>query len=316
MSDPRNRLKKVGVLMGGVSNERDISIISGQNVLSALQRLGYQAVGIDVKGNLPAKIAEQGIDSAFIALHGPGGEDGTIQGFLEYLRIPYTGSGVVASAIGIDKMAAKRILIAEGIPTPRFMNIDPHESLVRECDKIRDSFGLPAVVKPNNDGSSLGVRIVNDSDFLLRAVQELKNQYDSFFAEEYIKGKELTVGVLGTGPKAYSLPVLELETKLRFYDYEAKYTKGMTEFIIPAEISAELEKRVQNISVKIHRLFGCRDFSRVDFMIDEDGNPYVIEINTIPGFTNLSDLPAEARAAGMTFDQLIQTIMESAFGNR
>ena len=309
------KIEKIGVIMGGISNERDISLVSGKNILAALKRLGYDAVSIDAKEYLPDQIRDAEINAAFIALHGKWGEDGTIQGFLEYLDVPYTGSGVIASALGMDKMAAKRIMRDAGIPTPDFMPIDPEIALADICSSIEKQFGFPVVIKPNEEGSSIGVKIVDKKDFLFRAVQEVRNEYDVLFAEEFIKGKEMTVGILGTRAKARALPVLELEPKLAFYDYEAKYTEGMTDFIIPPTISDEIQDDIKKLALKLHRLLGCKDMSRVDIMISEDNKPFVLEINTIPGFTNLSDLPAEARADGYTFDELIKEILTSAFGD-
>lgn len=307
---------RIAVIMGGASSERDISLVSGKNVLESLERLGYDAVGIDAGDYLPDRIRETGAEAAFIAMHGKGGEDGTIQGFLEFLSIPYTGSGVTASALGMNKTAVKRIMRDEGIPTPDFLCLNAEDDLADVCTRIEKHLGLPAVLKPNLEGSSIGVRIVEKRDFLFRAVQELRNEYDDIFAEEFIQGREMTVGILGTGTKARALPVLELEPKLSFYDYEAKYTEGMTDFIIPPLIPDELQREIQVLALRVHRLIGCRDISRVDVMISEEMKPYVLEINTIPGFTNLSDLPAEARAEGLTFDQLIGEILESAFGKK
>lgn len=314
MTKAKKRIQKIGVIMGGTSRERDISIVSGKNVLAALKRLGYEAESIDAKGYLPDKIRTADMDAAFIALHGRGGEDGTIQGFLEYLGIPYTGSGVTASALGMDKMAVKRIMRDTDLPTPDFLPISPERELADICGSIEERFGFPVVIKPNEEGSSIGVKIVDKKDFLLRAVQEVRNEYDSLFAEEFIAGREMTVGILGTGARARPLPVLELETELSFYDYEAKYTEGMTDFIIPPKIPEQMQRRIQDLALRLHNLLGCRDVSRVDIMISEQNEPYILEINTIPGFTNLSDLPAEARAEGYTFDELIQEIVTSAFG--
>jgi len=314
MKPPVLRLGRIGVIMGGISRERDISLMSGRNVLDALLRLGYDAVAVDAGRDLPGALRDAGVEAAFIALHGKGGEDGTVQGLLEYMGIPYTGSGVAASALGMDKAAAKRIMRAEGLPTPDFVPVFPEDDLAEACRRIRGRLGLPVVVKPNEEGSSIGVRIVREEEFLVRAVQEVRNEYPLLLAEEFIEGKEITVGVLGTGGAAEALPVLELEPKLPFYNYEAKYTKGMTDFIIPPSIPSALQEEAQDLALRLHRLLGCRDMSRVDFMVSREGKLFILEINTIPGFTNLSDLPAEARAAGYTFDDLVEKILLSAFG--
>jgi len=307
------RTFRFGVLMGGLSRERDVSLRSGARVLESLLRQGFDAVGIDVDHRIADRLRENEVTFAFIALHGRHGEDGTIQGMLELLGIPYTGSGVLASALGMDKVACKRLLASVGVPTAPFAVIDVDRGIDEEVARIIDSIGLPVVVKPVSEGSSIGVSIAATADALNHAIRQNLYSYGKVFAERFVRGREVTVGVLGTNGGARPLPVLELRSENEFYDYEAKYTQGMTQFIIPAEISDESTDAVQRSAVMAHRTLGCRGFSRVDAIIDEAGAPFVLEINTIPGLTELSDLPAQARAAGMEFDDLVFEIVKGAY---
>jgi len=296
--------------MGGKSGEREVSLRSGSGVVEALKRQGLEVVPIDAENE---DLAEQlkGIDLVFIALHGTYGEDGIIQGFLESLGLPYTGSGVLASALAMNKVMSKRVFVTTNVPTPEFY-YEPEECILRQCETAESLLGLPIVVKPTSEGSSLGVSIVKSSDELKKVANETQKEFKDIFFEKYIKGAEVTVGLLGTGKNLRALPVLELVPKKEFYDYEAKYTKGLTEFIIPARLSAELTAKVQDIALKAHKVLGCRGMSRVDMQIDKGGNPYVTDVNTIPGLTELSDLPAQAKAVGMSYDELVLEILDSA----
>ncbi|MCK4421450.1 D-alanine--D-alanine ligase [candidate division WOR-3 bacterium] len=288
---------KIGVLYGGWSAEREISILSGKKVASALKNRGYDVIEIDVGRDIPQVLKKNPIDIAYIMLHGKPGEDGIIQGLLETMDIPYTGSGVLASALSINKVFAKKILLSSGIPTPPFRY--PVSANIVPMD-------LPYLIKPVLEGSSVGITIVRDKDEHYKAVQRA-NEYGDSFAEKYIGGREVTVGILGD----MALPILELIPKNEFYDFEAKYTQGMTEFIIPARLDDEMTKKVKNIALKAHSALGCRDFSRVDFMLEGE-DIYVIEINTIPGMTDLSDLPAEAKEIGIEYDELVEEILKLA----
>jgi D-alanine-D-alanine ligase len=235
-----------------------------------------------------------------------------VQGLLELAGIPYTGSGVLASALAMHKVAAKQVFVAEGIPTPKFLLVDAL-NLKEEIEKIKRIFPFPLVVKPVSEGSSLGVSILHDEKEVETVISKTVKKFKEVFVEEYVKGKEVTVGVLGTGPRAEALPILELAPRNEFYDYEAKYTRGLTDFILPARLSKPLYEKTQAVAVAAHRGLGCRGFSRVDIIVGEDHVPYVHEINTIPGMTDLSDLPAEAAHAGISYDQLVVRILESAF---
>jgi len=288
---------KIGVLYGGWSSEREISILSGKRVASALRNRGYEVLEIDVGQDIAEVLSKNKIDIAYVMLHGKPGEDGTIQGLLETLGIPYTGSDVLASSLAINKVIAKKVFQFSGIPTPEFKY---------PVNKDEIPLDLPYLIKPVSEGSSVGMTIVREKEQHEKAVS-VANEYGDCFAEKFINGKEITIGILGE----LALPILELIPKKEFYDYEAKYTKGMTEFIIPARLSEDISKMSKNLALKAHRALGCRDFSRVDFIVDES-NVFVIEVNTIPGMTELSDIPAEAKAMGMGYDELVERILKLA----
>ena len=304
---------RIAVLMGGVSREREVSLRSGNRVLESLLRQGFDAIGIDVDHHVAARLGSERVNFAFIALHGRHGEDGTIQGLLEILGIPYTGSGVLASALGMNKVATKRLLAGAGVATAPFALIDVDRGVDEEVRRIERELGLPLVVKPVSEGSSIGVHIADTSEALNRAVRSDLYYFGKIFVERFVRGREVSIGVLGTNGSSRALPVLELKPKNRFYDYEAKYTKGLTEFVLPADLTASTTLLVQEAAVTAHRALGCRGFSRVDAIVADDGTPFVLEVNTIPGLTELSDLPAQAAAAGMGFDELIFEILKTAY---
>ncbi|MFH1709814.1 MAG: D-alanine--D-alanine ligase [bacterium] len=305
--------KKIAVIMGGSSGEREVSLRSGKKVFDSLKAQGFKVKSLDADKKLVDNLKKNGIDVAYIMLHGKFGEDGTIQGLLEHFGIPYTGSKILASALAMNKVAAKRIFKATGIPTPQYFPIDPDKSIKEQCEKIKRIFPLPLVVKPVSEGSSLGVTIVKEEEKLEKVISETAEKYKDVFVEEYIKGKEVTVGILGTGDDLAALPILELKPKAEFYDYKAKYTKGGTDFILPAKLPKDLYKHTQKIALRAHKALGCYGVSRVDIIISGDHTPYVHEVNTIPGMTDSSDLPAEAQCAGISFDELVVKILESAY---
>jgi D-alanine-D-alanine ligase len=304
--------RRVGVLMGGWSSEREISLSSGRNVLAALQRLGIDAVGIDVGRDFPDRIRDARIDIAFIILHGKPGEDGTIQGFLELLGIPYTGSGVEASAIGIDKIVSKRLFEADGIPTPAWVALQAADDLPARLALARERLGLPVIIKPRYEGSSVGMEIIRSPDRLEPAARATLEKFGDLLIEKFIPGMIATVGILDEQP----LPILELVPRRReFYDYKAKYTAGETEFILPARLAPAVAAEVQSLALKCHRTLNCRGFSRVDAVIEDNERPLFLEVNTLPGLTDISDLPAAAAHVGISFDQLVLRILESALWN-
>ncbi len=307
------RAKKIAVLMGGISGERDVSLRSGKRVLASLKKQGFKVVAVDPakEKNLTHKLKILKIDIAYIALHGKFGEDGIIQGILDAADIPYTGSKVLASALAMNKLASKRIFQAMNIPTPCYEYINQH-NIKEILPRIENEFPVPLIVKPVSEGSSLGVTLVKNRKKIRRIVESTIKRFNEVLVEDFIKGTEVTVGILG-GPKdLQALPILELIPKNEFYDYEAKYTEGMTKFVLPARLPEALYKYVQEVAISAHKALGCHGVSRVDFIVSKNNIPYVNEINTIPGMTERSDLPAEAAAAGISFDQLVLKILESA----
>jgi D-alanine-D-alanine ligase len=262
---------------------------------------------------LPEVLRDNKIEIAYVALHGCGGEDGEVQGLLEMQGIKYTGSGILASALSMDKVAAKKIFLATGIPTPKFVVVNP-QTVDTSVDEIIHTLSFPVVVKPHDEGSSLGVTLVKTPADLARVISETHKKHRDVFAEEFISGPEVTVGIIGCGPNVRALPILELLPKNEFYDFEAKYTPGMTDFVLPARLPEEIYKKTQQIALQAHQALGCRGVSRVDMLVKDGIEPFVTEINSSPGMTDQSDLPAEAREAGMTFDALVLEILLSAVG--
>lgn len=300
--------KRVAVLMGGRSGEREISLRSGEGVLNSLKRQGFWAIGLDTDKDLAANLRREEIDVVFIVLHGRFGEDGCIQGMLEMLGLAYTGSGVLASALAMNKVASKKIFNATNVATPRFWVIEKDRGLEEQTQEILREIHLPLIVKPTSEGSSLGVKTIKKREELLPTIREVIEVYRDAFVEEFIYGTEVTVGIL----KEEVLPILELVPKSEFYDYKAKYTEGMTEFIIPARLAESVYKETQMMALSAHKVLGCHGFSRVDILVSKDGVPYVHDVNTIPGLTELSDLPAQAKAHGLDYDELILRMLETA----
>ncbi len=296
---------RVAVLMGGWSAEREVSLRSGAAVLQALKQGGVDAHGVDlVRANVP-DLLRGGFDRAFIALHGRGGEDGVIQGLLEALGIPYTGSGVLGCALAMDKLRSKRLWAGAGLPTP------PCVVLAGEADCARalDEIGLPMIVKPANEGSSIGMSKVTRAEELPAAL-ELARRYDrEVFAERWIDGPEYTAGVLG----ADMLPLIRLETPRVFYDYTAKYHADDTRYHCPAGLSAEAEPALRLLAQRAFAALGCSGWGRIDLLCDRDGAPWLIEANTVPGMTDHSLVPMAARAAGIGMDELVWRILEGSF---
>lgn len=301
--------KKIGVLYGGMSSEREVSLRSGKNCFEAIKRLGYKNVElIDVDKNVAQTLLEKSIEIAYLALHGKYGEDGCIQGLLEILGIPYSGSGVRANAIGMNKDFTKKVLQANDLPIINSITVDSIEKFKEQSCEIK----YPIMIKPVSEGSSIGMAKVSSESELVESFKDAQSFNKQIMLEEYITGKSITVGVLDLEKETISTPILEFRTKTEWYDFEAKYTDGMTEFILPAELSEELTAEVQELSAKAHIALGAKGMSRVDFVISEDNTPYILEINTIPGMTDLSDLPAQAKSMGITYDNLVGIILNSA----
>jgi D-alanine-D-alanine ligase len=306
MKNQSFKKKRIGVMMGGLSREREISLKTGKAVLRALNEKGYNACSIDVGYDIAEKLIKEKIECAFIALHGRFGEDGTIQGMLELMRIPYTGSGVLASALALHKIMAKKLFLCEKIPTPSF---EVYQRQEIEKDPRRNiSLGLPLVVKPASEGSTIGVSIVRKEEELVLALKEAGKYDEEILVEEYMKGKELTVGILEDIP----LPVIEIVPKSGFYDYHSKYTKGETQYMVPARIPREKYLYAQEISLKAFRALNCSGCARVDLMTDEHRDPFVIDVNTMPGMTETSLLPKAANYAGISFEDLVERILLGA----
>jgi len=296
--------KKIGVLYGGTSSEREISLKSGAAVLKALKNLRLNVCGIDVDKNIAQKIKKENIDIAFIILHGKYGEDGTIQGLLEMMHVPYTGCGVLASAACMDKNISKILFKSAGLLTPDWFVIKKHEPMP---EKIK----YPVVVKPSKQGSAIGVSIVKSKKNFAKAVKEAFKYDDEIIVEQFIKGKEITVGVL----QGEALPIVEIVPKGKFYDFKSKYQKGGSRHIIPARLNGKAYKTAQNAAVEVFKLFNCRGACRADMIVDKSEKVWVLENNTIPGMTETSLLPDEARAVGMSFEELVLKILETAINN-
>lgn len=284
--------KRIGVLFGGISEEREISLKSGQAVLQALKAKGIEAIGILADGDVVHKILEAKIDIAFLALHGKMGEDGTIQGLLEVLGIPYTGSGVLASALAMDKLKSKQVFLASGIPTPEFIIWQ---------EGVKPPFGLPWVVKPVSQGSTIGVSVVKDEKELEKAIKEALRYDQEVIIERFIEGKEITVAVLDS--KAFE--PIEVVPKRGFYDFHSKYTPGATDYLIPAPIGRKLTEEAKRLALEAYRSLRCSGCARVDMRLSTEGVFYVLEVNTIPGMTPTSLLPMAAAYEGMTFEDLV-----------
>jgi len=301
--------QRIGVLMGGRSAEREISLKTGRAILRSLQRQGFKACAVDAAGkDLPRTLRRDRIGAAYLALHGPGGEDGTVQGLLETMGIPYTGSGVLASATAIDKIASKRLFEGAGLNTPRWFAVKsplPSDAAV----KAR-RLGYPVVVKPARQGSALGVSIVRRPGELAGAFRKAFKYDADVLVEKFVKGPEITVGILG--PQA--LPIIEIvPTDRSFYDFHAKYAPGGSRHLLPARISARAARRANSLALAACELIRTRAVARVDLIVGPGDQPSLLEVNTIPGMTETSLLPDAASAAGIDFDELVLKIMEYSF---
>lgn len=304
---------RIAVLCGGMSNEREVSLRSGKNVFEALQRLGYKnSILIDVDEEIAQNLQDNEVTAAYNALHGKYGEDGCIQGLLEILKIEYTGCGVFASSACMNKATTKNILKNfKDIPLLKSVLIQAEDNAE---EKIAD-LKFPVMLKPVSEGSSIGMYKVNSKEEFAENFEKSSKIGQDVLVEEYVVGKSLTVGVLENDKETFATEILELRPKNEWYDYEAKYTKGMTEFILPAELTEEMTEKVKEIAIKAFKACGCKGVSRVDFIVS-DNIPYVLEINTSPGMTDVSDLPAQAQAMGIEYDELVLLILNNAGLNR
>jgi D-alanine-D-alanine ligase len=316
--------KKIGVLMGGRSAERAVSLKSGTAIYNTLRSLKFDVVAIDAGEDLCAVLKKKKVQLAFIALHGGYGENGAVQGMLEIMGIPYTGSGILASALAMDKEATKKVFLYHSIPTPLFAIIG-HDEFKRAGRKSANgdgksgvkksaanfepgfsvTFPLPWVIKPSTEGSSVGVEIVKEKSGLKGALRNAFSFGEKVIAEQYIKGKEVQIGILNDKV----LGGVEVRPSLEFYNYEAKYTPGLTEYIFPPQLSAKIYDIAKDTALKAHKALGCSGATRVDLIIDEKGKPFVLEVNTIPGMTETSLLPKIAKDAGIGFGELLFKIL-------
>ncbi len=307
---------RVAVLMGGFSSEREVSLRSGQAVVKALKECGHEVSEVDLGDEPLGQLAalKGHVDKAFLALHGRGGEDGTVQGTLELIGIPYTGSGVMSSAVAMDKNMTKRLLADGGVPVIDGVALTRQEinqmGVGATARGTAADLGLPSIVKPNCEGSTVGISVAHNVDEMERGISQALEYDDTIIVEKFIEGRELTVGLVGEAPLA--LPVLEVIPKKGIYDYECKYSKGMTDYIVPAEIPGKIALRLQELAVKAHKSLACEGISRVDFMLDKNDGIFCLEVNTIPGMTELSLVPMAAAAMDLPFPALVEMILATA----
>lgn len=309
---------KVAVLLGGISREREISLRSGKRIAQALRKMGHDVDEIDVREEFVynVKILKQ-YDAVFNILHGTFGEDGRMQAILDVVGIPYTGSGVETSVLAFDKYLCNLFverLSKDVLTVPKFLLVQEGKFDEDVISYITNSIGLPCVVKPRNEGSSIGTHICFTTEEFEKALREELPNYGEVIVQEYIKGREITVSIVDINGTPTVLPILELRPKKLFYDYEAKYTDGMTEFILPAELDEFLSEKIKEITLDIYKSIGCKHFARVDGIV-RDGKFYFLEVNTLPGMTELSDLPMSAKAYGINFEELVDLIIKEAHRN-
>lgn len=309
--------RRIGVLAGGISAEREVSLKSGNAVYKALLGLGYNAVLIDTAENLYESLKTKGIEIAFIALHGGYGENGAVQGFLEVMGIPYTGSGVLASALAMDKEASKKMFMYHGVPVPPFkvINLELLSGVKPSVSSLRSlsvDFPLPWVIKPVAEGSSIGVSIVKNDNEIADAIKVASSYGEKIIIEKYIKGKEIQIGILGQRV----LGGVEVRPSREFYNYEAKYTPGLTRYILPPEVDDLTYDLLKTTGLRAHNALGCSGATRVDLILDEQGKTYALEVNTIPGMTETSLLPKIAGLAGMGFPELIEEMLRLTLESR
>ncbi len=298
--------KKIGVLMGGISAEREVSLNSGRAILKALWDKGYQAIGLDAKRDIGYRLVKEKIKIAFIALHGRYGEDGAIQGLLEILRIPYTGSGILASALSMNKLASHEFFEFHRLPVPPYYLL--REEQARRFKGSDLPFPLPAVVKPCGEGSSVGVNIVSQAREWQRALKKAFQYDHEVLIEQYIAGKEIHIGIL----RDKVLGGVEVVPKDKFYSYQAKYTKGLSEYILPPRLSPKVLKKAEKVALEAHKCLGCQGATRVDLRVDPQGKSYLLEVNSLPGMTATSLLPKIAREGGLEYNDLVEQILNTA----
>ncbi len=303
---------RILVVCGGISTEREVSLRSGKAIYEALLRKGYvNSVLFDLTRNNIAQILQLKPDIVFLGLHGKGGEDGSIQGMLELAGIPYTGPGIATSAVCMDKILTKRVLANAGLPTAKFevFRKDECADIKAVADALIDRLGLPMVLKSPCQGSSIGVVIVRSEDAMASAIEEVFKYGDNLLAEQFINGTEVTLPIMGNEDLTV-LPVIEITSEREFYDYTAKYTSGLCHHIIPARISSDVERKLGELGMKAYRVLNCKGLSRIDFIVDEAAGPMIIEVNTLPGMTDMSLFPDAAKYVGISYDDLVERFLE------
>jgi len=301
-------LGKVGVLYGGRSAEREVSIMSGEGVHQALLSVGVDSHLFDTGTQSLADLAAARFDRVFIALHGRYGEDGTLQGALELLELPYTGSGPMASSVGMDKTMTKRVWLQHGLPTPGYESLNADSDL----NTVPDRLGLPLILKPPHEGSTVGITKVNSHADMADGYLQASRFDEEVLAEQFIEGRELTVAVLGTGRTARALPVIEIVAPGGNYDYEHKYFSDETQYFCPAQLPADVLRQIEDIAERAYRALGCAGWGRIDFMLDAKNQPWLLEANTSPGMTSHSLVPMAAKAVGISYAQLCLSIVADA----
>ena len=311
--DQAARLGKIAVLMGGTSAEREISLLSGNGVLAALKSGGFDAHAFDPAERPMDDLKREGFQRCFIALHGRHGEDGAIQGALELMGIPYTGPGMMASAIAMDKVMTKRIWQSMALPTPRFIVLDAHSATREELRQVPDVLGLPLMLKAPHEGSTIGISKVAGYSDMNEGFALCAKFDEKVLAEEFVAGRELTVPVLGAGRNARALPIVEIRAPEGNYDYQHKYFTDDTKYLCPAPLDEALTQRIQSLAVQAFNAIGCEGWARVDFMLrSSDNEPFLLEINTSPGMTGHSLVPMAAKADGVSYEDLCVDILKSA----
>ncbi|MEO8388537.1 MAG: D-alanine--D-alanine ligase [Polaromonas sp.] len=313
MKENTVKFGKVAVLMGGMSAERDVSLMSGSGVLKALRSRGVDAHAFDPAERDLSELKNEGFERCFIALHGRFGEDGTVQGALELLGIPYTGSGVMASSMAIDKVMTKRVLISEGLPTPQYRLLRRGAYGAADIAALPDALGLPLIVKPAREGSSIGLTKVTERLGMADAVAQAEKLDADILCEQFISGDEVTCPVLGTGAEARALPVIRIVAPDGNYDYQNKYFTDSTQYLVPCGLPEGEEAVIQQLVLDTFRVLNCRGWGRADVMIDKvTRKPYLLEINTSPGMTSHSLVPMSARAAGISYEDLCVLVLKTA----
>lgn len=314
-----NNQKKVIVVMGGISTEREVSLRSGAAVSHALKERGFLVEDFDLTENNAIDILKKKPDAVFIALHGKGGEDGAIQGMLQLNGIPFSGAGITCSGICINKIMTKHVLCANGIPTPNYLFCNKRlekERMNTISEEVQNKIGLPVVVKAACQGSSVGVEVVGAAEELSESIRRVSQYDDEILFEQYISGTELTIPVFEDGDSIVTLPVVEIVSDNRFYDYESKYSSTLSHHIIPARVSENVLKKIEATAKKTYLALNCRGLVRIDFFSDQSENVYVIEVNTIPGMTETSLVPDSAKAAGISFSELCERLVLGAVDDK